>query len=135
MQGEGQIARIYIDLEKARAHLKPESATAHHAGVTYKGDAGWKTGVSFFRNDIKDLIDTRTIVIKTNGQPLYSYYNVHRVYTEGAELDGSVTLLNKRLILGAADISSSSQGINRSLKPSATGKLLSGIPKRFRPER
>jgi outer membrane receptor for ferrienterochelin and colicins len=46
-----------------------------------------KWNVNLFRNDIKDLIDTRVIAQKTNGQNVFSYYNVNRVYTHGMETD------------------------------------------------
>lgn len=101
MQEEGQIERVYISPEKMDADLKPETAIAYNLGGTYTGNTAWKLRINFFRNDIKDLIDTRTIAMKTNGQPLYSYYNIHKVYTEGMEADASLPLFNKRLVISA----------------------------------
>lgn len=99
MQQQGQIAQIYIQPDKTDADLKPESAVAYNLGGTYAGNAGWKVHLNFFRNDIKDLIDTRTIAMKTNGQPIYSYYNVHRVFTQGMETDATLPLLSKSLVI------------------------------------
>ena len=48
-----------------------------------------KLNLNVFRNNINDLIDTRVIANKTNGQNVFSYYNVNRVYTQGFELNAS----------------------------------------------
>ena len=101
MQKAGQIARVYMDPETLQSDLKPESSIAYNLGGTYQATAGWQLGIHLFRNDIEDLIDTRTIAMKTNGQPLYSYYNVHRVYTEGFEANGQLPLLGRQLVLKA----------------------------------
>lgn len=101
MKQAGMIQQVYIDPSKMDDGLKPESSAAYNLGGSYTGDSDWKVSVNFFRNDIKNLIDTRIIARKTNGQPLYSYYNVHRVYTEGAELNGQFSLLQHKLTLRA----------------------------------
>ncbi len=101
MQAEGQIERVYIQPGDMTSELKPESSIAYNLGGSYTGSGNWEVGVNLFRNDIKDLIDTRTIAMKTNGQPLYSYYNVHRVFTEGVEMNGSIRLLNNSLVFRA----------------------------------
>ncbi len=101
LKAQGRISQVYLDPKDLASDLKPESSIAYNLGGSYTGNSGWKAKVNFFRNDIKDLIDTRTIAMKTNGQPLYSYYNVHRVFTEGMEWDGSIPLLNNHLTLSA----------------------------------
>ncbi len=101
MQKEGLIDRVYIQPEELGEKLKPESSIAYNIGGSYTGNAGWKASVNLFRNDLKDMIDTRTIAMKSNGQPLYSYHNIHKVYTEGLETDVRVPLWNKHFILTA----------------------------------
>lgn len=101
MQSEGQIAQIYVNPGKDAGDLKPESSVAYNLGGAYTGTPGWQLRVNLFRNNVRDLIDTRTIALKTNGQPLYSYYNIHRVYTQGLEAEGTLPLLNKALRIQA----------------------------------
>lgn len=101
MQQEGQIAKVFVNPDNHNTDLKPESSIAYNFGGSYHADKGWQVQANLFRNDIKDLIDTRVVAMKTNGQPLFSYYNIHRVFTQGAELNGSLPLLDKRLIIGA----------------------------------
>lgn len=99
MQAEGLIKQVYISPEEMAGDLKPESSIAYNLGGSYTGNTGWKVSVNLFRNDIRDLIDTRTIAMKTNGQPLYSYYNIHRVLTEGVEINAHVPFIKNQLIL------------------------------------
>jgi len=40
-----------------------------------------------FHNTIEDLIDTRVIANKTNGQNVFSYFNVDEVITQGLEVE------------------------------------------------
>src|SRR5690606_34311290 len=101
MESQGQIAQIYIQPDKSGTDLKPESSLAYNLGGTYRGSQGGKVHLNLFRNDIKDLIDTRTIAMKTNGQPIYSYYNVHRVFTQGVEVDASQPFFNNSLVISA----------------------------------
>ena len=43
--------------------------------------------INAFRNDFTNLIDTRILAAKTNGQNVFGYINRERVYTQGVELD------------------------------------------------
>lgn len=101
LSDQGQIARVYIDDARLQDDLRPERSVAYNLGGNYSSPEGWKLGVNFFRNDIKDLIDTRTIAMKTNGQPLYSYYNIHQVFTEGLEAEGSLPVFSRSLVIRA----------------------------------
>lgn len=57
--------------------------------VNYNPISTLNLEINLFRNDIKDLIDTRLIANKTNGQGVFSYYNVNNVYTQGLEFNTS----------------------------------------------
>src|SRR5699024_1455811 len=70
MQKEGQIAKVFVASDKHSGALKPESSIAYNAGASYNATGGWQMNVNFFRNDIKDLIDTRVVAMKINGLPL-----------------------------------------------------------------
>ncbi|HLR36813.1 MAG TPA: TonB-dependent receptor [Chitinophagaceae bacterium] len=95
MGERGQIAKT--DTAKLNTNLKPETSIAYNLGVTYQATAGWKVNANLFRNDIKNLIDTRVVAMKSDGAPLFGYHNIRRVYTEGLELGASVPLFNHKM--------------------------------------
>jgi outer membrane receptor for ferrienterochelin and colicins len=43
-----------------------------------------------FINHVRDLIESSIIARKTNGQNVYTYFNLHRILTEGAETEATV---------------------------------------------
>jgi outer membrane receptor for ferrienterochelin and colicins len=47
---------------------------------------------NFFRNQIKNLIDYKIIATKTNGQSIFSYYNLNKVYTQGIEFNSEFNI-------------------------------------------
>lgn len=70
-----------IDFNSA---LKPESSININLGSYYeKGSFKWETNV--FYNTISNLIDTRVIAQKTNGQNVFSYFNIDEIFTYGVE--------------------------------------------------
>lgn len=67
--------------------LQPESSISYNVGLDYKPTSNLKLDINFFRNDIENLIDTRVIARKSNGQNVFSYTNVDEVYTQGVEFN------------------------------------------------
>jgi outer membrane receptor for ferrienterochelin and colicins len=87
LQAAGNIINVTVPLDSFDDPLRPERSLALNLGMDIKFSSQIKWNVNLFRNDIKDLIDTRVIAQKTNGQNVFSYYNVNRVYTQGMETD------------------------------------------------
>lgn len=87
----GQIAYLRPDFEKI-AELKPETSTGINAGLNYRLNDEWKFKSNFFYNDIRNLIDAREVagrIISVEPQQVtqvFSYINVNRAITTGAEL-------------------------------------------------
>ena len=69
--------------------LKPESSIGYNFGIDLKPISNLKLNINLFRNNIENLIDTRVIARKTNGQNVFSYYNVNEVYTQGLEFNAN----------------------------------------------
>ena len=88
LQKAGQIDYILPAFEKLD-DLKPETSTGLNIGVQYDPTDKIKTRVNFFRNDITNLILTDIIAYKTNGGQIFSYLNISRAFTQGAELEAS----------------------------------------------
>lgn len=96
LQQLGQIAEVLTDPAQF-SDIRAESSVAYNLGVTADLQTACKLPVTFsvnlFRNDIRDLIETRAVALKTNGQSVFSYVNLNRVFTQGAEFDGSYRIM------------------------------------------
>jgi outer membrane receptor for ferrienterochelin and colicins len=99
LQDQGQIASILIDPASLRT-LNAESSTAYNFGYRYRPFTGLMWTVNVFRNNIRDLIDSEPIAIKTNGQSVFSYLNLQNVYTQGAETDVTYSFLKHWTVAG-----------------------------------
>lgn len=71
--------------------LKPESSINSNLGAYYKKDK-LTVEANLFHNSIKNLIDTRAIAQKTNGQNVFSYFNLEQIFTYGLELNSNYRL-------------------------------------------
>ncbi|SFZ90460.1 outer membrane receptor for ferrienterochelin and colicins [Flaviramulus basaltis] len=100
LEEEGQIANIVVPISEFDNELKPENSVSFNVGIDYNPITSIKLNFNAFRNNINDLIDTRVIANKTNGQNVFSYYNVHKVYTQGLELNTSWKPSNNLKISG-----------------------------------
>lgn len=83
LENQGQL--LYrtngVDFDNA---LKPESSVNVNLGSYYeKANLKWETNV--FYNAISNLIDTKVIAQKTNGQNIFSYFNIDEIFTYGIE--------------------------------------------------
>lgn len=84
---QGQIANIIVPVSEFDEQLKAESSLSINIGTDYKVSNNLKFSLNIFRNNISNLIDTRIIANKTNGQNVFSYFNVDEVYTQGVEFN------------------------------------------------
>ncbi|EDP94877.1 TonB-dependent receptor [Kordia algicida OT-1] len=89
LEAEGQIANQIVPVSVFSEELKPESSLAINAGFDYKPTQKISIGINVFKNLIDDLIDTRIIANKTNGQNVFSYTNINEVYTQGLEFSST----------------------------------------------
>jgi len=100
LKQEGQIDQsvntfIYND----NTALKPETSIGINFGVRYTPFTNLIINANIFRNDMKNLIDRFTLPFnKTNGQLIYSYHNVNKVYTEGISTEATWNI-NKRFMV------------------------------------
>tara|TARA_B100001250_G_scaffold110893_1_gene93647 strand:- start:3070 stop:5199 length:2130 start_codon:yes stop_codon:yes gene_type:complete len=87
MQSQGKISNIIYSLDDLKGELKAENSISFNLGFNYILNSEISFDLNIFRNTIKDLIDTRVIANKTNGQNVFSYYNVNNVFTHGLEFN------------------------------------------------
>lgn len=86
LQSQGQI--LFTNGFTFSNPLKPESSVNFNFGGYYKKNK-WSLDYNFFYNTIKNLIDTRAIAQKTNGQNVFSYFNIDKIFTYGLELNST----------------------------------------------
>jgi outer membrane receptor for ferrienterochelin and colicins len=78
---QGQLAEILaMSYEQA---LNAERSYAFNVGYTWRPVRGVSVESDAFFNHVYNLIDTRAVARKTNGQTVFSYYNVNRIFTAG----------------------------------------------------
>ena len=85
LQVQGQISNLIISQNEFEGNLKPETSVSFNFGFLLKTDNNISLDFNLFRNQIKNLIDYKIIATKTNGQNIFSYYNLNKVYTQGLE--------------------------------------------------
>lgn len=100
LESQGQIANIVIPPSEFNAALKPENSISLDIGIDYKVSSRLTFDANLFRNNIDDLIDTRIIANKKNGQSVFSYFNIKKVYTQGLELNANWRPDNRLRISG-----------------------------------
>tara|TARA_B110000263_G_scaffold237615_1_gene238054 strand:- start:1782 stop:3869 length:2088 start_codon:yes stop_codon:yes gene_type:complete len=100
LESAGQLASVFIPVSNFNNELKAENSISYNIGIDYKPSSNFKLDINFFRNDVKDLIDTQIIAQKTNGQNVFSYYNVAKVFTNGIEFNSYWKLNNNIAVSG-----------------------------------
>lgn len=99
LENQRQIERLLFDVTDLEDPLEAESSIGYNLGASYiKGKI--KLNVNLFRNDFTNLIDTRAIARKTNGQNVFSYTNFDEIYTTGTELDANYKLTENIVFSG-----------------------------------
>lgn len=91
LQSEGQISELLMDPSRF-GDIRAESSAAYNLGFKLKPTSKASVNINLFRNDIRDLIQTQAVALKTNGQSVFSYFNLERVFTQGIETDLSYSL-------------------------------------------
>jgi len=88
LQNSNQILSLTVNQEELGQALDAESSTGINLGLSYQNKT-FTFNFNAFRNDIQNLIDTRIIARKTNGQNVFGYINRDNIYTTGIESDFS----------------------------------------------
>ena len=78
-------------LDQAGA-LRPESSRAYSAGLQFDPTDRLMVSLNLFRNDLRDLIETTPVAQKTNGQSVFTYFNLSQAYTQGLEAEARYAL-------------------------------------------
>lgn len=83
---EGQIAQVLIPVEQLNK-LTAESSRAFNLGVDYDMREDVRLRLNLFRNNVEDMIESAPIARRQNGQAVYSYLNLEKIFTQGVEAE------------------------------------------------
>ncbi len=94
---EGSISEIFIPLSDFENNeLKPESSVAYNFGFHIRPFKNLDFNINFYRNDIKDLINSVLVAKKVDkgyqSNNIFSYQNVDEAYFQGIEVNGKYKL-------------------------------------------
>lgn len=82
----GGIADVLIPLDQL-GRLRAESSVAFTGGLELPVAPRLTLRADVFRHNVQDLIETQAVATKTNGQAVFSYFNVARIVSEGIEAE------------------------------------------------
>lgn len=94
LEQANELVAITANLSDFEGQLNPESSIGINLGIGYQ-KSDFKGSINLFRNQISNLIDTQVVARKTNGQNVFSYYNISSVFTKGLELDAKYDFTNE----------------------------------------
>ena len=83
LQSQGQLLFRNTNFNFLQA-LQPESSINFNFGA-YFNKKNLTIDANAFYNTIQNLIDTRAVAQKTNGQNVFSYFNIDKIFTYGLE--------------------------------------------------
>lgn len=86
VENSGQLDELYVnpnDIDE----IKAEHSFSWNAGIDVYPSDELIVKVNGFRNNVRDLIETQRIGLKTNGQSVFTYINLNRIYTQGFEAE------------------------------------------------
>lgn len=84
LEESGRIAKVIVPVSQV-SDINAENSVSYNAGIDYYLTDQYTFKINFFRNNIRDMIDSRQIAVKDNGQSVFSYFNLNRVFTQGFE--------------------------------------------------
>jgi len=116
LESNGELLDILVPISSFDSELNPESSIGYNFGIDLKLNPKLKINFNLFRNEIDNLIDTRVIARKINGQNVFSYYNVKDIYTQGIEFNSSYEIENINLSLGYQLLYAKDKGAEKAFK-------------------
>lgn len=86
LQQEGTISQVLIPVTSLE-EIRAESSWAVNFGFDLDLLDYTRVRVNLFRNNVSNLIETAPVARKTNGQSVFTYFNVDDVFTQGIETE------------------------------------------------
>jgi outer membrane receptor for ferrienterochelin and colicins len=84
LQAAGLVQQVWTTANQIK-DLEAETSTSYNIGVNIKPMPTLEWTINAFYNNIRNLINTQQVGIKTNGSQLFSYINIANAFTKGME--------------------------------------------------
>jgi outer membrane receptor for ferrienterochelin and colicins len=84
---EAGLIRFFLTDTSLLSGIKPESSVSYNLSVEVDASRSLHGELRLFHNDVKDLIDNLPVATKINGQNIFTYTNLNRIYTQGINAD------------------------------------------------
>ncbi len=84
LQQNNQLSQQLVPFSQLN-ELKAEQSWAFNGGVELFPAENLDIRLNVFRNNVQDLIETAPVATKNNGQSVFGYFNLEKVYTRGME--------------------------------------------------
>ena len=82
LESLGQI-QAYLTDPDTFTDILPETSVAYNLSADFDLTSRIQVHISAFRNNVRDLIETLPVAAKPNGQQVFTYVNLSRIYTQG----------------------------------------------------
>jgi outer membrane receptor for ferrienterochelin and colicins len=116
LQQRGEIREVLVDVNQI-SELDAETSRALNLTFEVSPLSFAKIESNVFRNDVTDLIDTQAIARKTNGQSVFTYFNLNRVFTQGIETELTLKFSqNLEISLGHQYVIAKDKGVTDRIK-------------------
>jgi len=86
LQKAGLVQQVWDNAANIQS-LQPETSTSYNLGAQFAFAKTLTFNVNGFYNQINNLINTEQVGVMRNGQQLFSYLNIHRIFTRGLEME------------------------------------------------
>jgi outer membrane receptor for ferrienterochelin and colicins len=94
LQQQGQIGSLSPNYYNITI-LKPEKSVGINIGGTYSPNNKTRLNLNFFRNNLDNLIENAQVATYKTGAQIYSYINLNKAFTQGAEFNLSHKISNQ----------------------------------------
>ncbi len=116
LEESGVIEDYLISPEDVK-ELSAEKSISFNAGFTYAYSEWFDFKINFYRNNLRDMIDVQPVAQKTNGQQVWTYFNLNRVYTQGFESEITLSPIEQiKLTLGYQFLEAYDQDVIEDIK-------------------
>ncbi len=84
---EAGLIRFLLTDPSVLSDIKPESSVSYNLSLETELSSSLRGELRMFHNDVENLIDILPVATKINGQNIFTYINLNRIYTQGINAD------------------------------------------------
>lgn len=122
LQAQGLIQGVLLDPNQLES-IRAESSVAFNVGADISPAKFVSLKINFFRNNVRDLIDTQPIAVRAGGGNIFTYFNLNRVFTEGVETELTLKPLSGlTLSAGYQFVNAKDEGVLEKIRAGRIGR-------------